>query len=166
LKKVAVGAWHYTARFDGVETGARRGGRPGVYALVDAQLFTERDDEKQGLAGFVRAGAADSRVNRFGHFVGAGVVYTGALPGRPEDQLGLAVATVGNGAAYRRASERDGLATNRRETGLELTYRFPVASWLTLQADLQHIINPDTNPLVDDATAIGLRFEFTTTKRL
>jgi porin len=144
----------------------RRRGNQGVYALVDAQLFTERDDIKQGLSGFVRAGTADSRVNRFANFVGAGLVYTGALSQRPEDQLGLAVASANNGGSYRIANARDGIATNRRETAIELTYRFALTSWLTLQGDLQHIINPDTNPLLADATAIGLRFEFTATKEL
>jgi porin len=199
LKKVAVGMWRYTARFDAVDpdgadesdalaqlacsceraassapaalpadasSSARRRGNEGVYALVDAQLFTERDDEQQGLAGFVRAGTADGRVNRFGNFIGAGLVYTGALPRRAEDQLGLAVASVANARPYRRVNARDGLATDRRESAIELTYRVPVTSWLTLQGDVQHILNPDTNPQTEDATAIGLRFEFTATKRL
>jgi porin len=178
VKKAAIGAWKYTARFDAIdagETGAaavdatslpRRRGNQGVYALVDAQLFAERDDPKQGLSAFARAGTADSRVNRFANFIGAGLVYTGALPQRPEDQLGLAVASANNSGSYRIASARDGIATDRRETAIELTYRFALTSWLTLQGDLQHIVNPDTNPLIADATAIGLRFEFTATKRL
>jgi porin len=173
LKKAAVGVWRYTARFDAFDPSAsdatspaRRRGDPGVYALIDTQLFTERDDGKQGLSGFVRAGTADSRVNRFANFLGAGLVYTGALPQRPEDQLGLAVASANNGGAYRISSARDGITTDRRETAIELTYRFALTSWLTLQGDLQHIINPDTNPLLADATAIGLRFELTATKEL
>jgi porin len=166
LRKVAVGAWRYTARFDDLDTGARSRGNQGVYALVDAQLFTERDDSAQGLSGFVRAGTANTRINRFANFIGAGVVYTGAFPQRPEDRLGLAVASAANGRPYRLAGERDGITTSRRETAIELTYRLAVTSWLTVQGDLQHIIDPDTNPLLADATAIGLRFEFTTTKQL
>jgi porin len=211
LKKIAVGAWRYTAHFDQLDANAAhaaatasraaapmpasasalavsgaaalgatvvhaeaveatspplRSGNHVVYALVDAQLFAERADPKQGLSAFARAGTADSRVNRFANFIGAGVVYTGALPQRPDDQLGLAVASANNSGSYRIANARDGIATNRRETAIELTYRFALTSWLTLQGDLQHIINPDTNPLISDATAIGLRFEFTATKRL
>jgi carbohydrate-selective porin OprB len=195
LKKIALGAWRYTARFDELDahasgagamesraappmpasasvlavsdaaaldaapvdaTSPRRRGNQGVYALVDAQLFSERDDPAQGLSAFARAGTADSRVNRFASFVGAGVVYTGALSQRPDDQLGLAVASANNSGSYRIANARNGIVTTRRETAIELTYRFALASWLTLQADLQHIIHPDTNPLIADATAIGL----------
>jgi porin len=169
LKKAALGAWRYTARFADIDAAlpAKRRGNQGWYALVDAQLFAaSADDPKQGLAGFLRAGTADPQVNRFANYFGGGLVYTGALPRRPEDQLGIAVASVGNGRPYRLASERDGVATERRENAIELTYRFAVTEWLTLQGEVQHILNPNTDPLIADATAIGLRFEFTTTKTL
>jgi len=47
---------------------------------------------------------------------------------------------------YRRAVAADGFATDRRETNVELSYRFGVTKWLSLQGSVQHITNPDTNP--------------------
>jgi porin len=166
LKKVALGAWGYTARFDDISSAedsepAQRRGNNGVYALLDAQVFSEQDDPDQGLSAFLRVGTADEHVNRFADYIGAGLVYTGALSWRPEDQLGIAVASAGNGRPYRLVNERNGVRTASREHAVELTYRFGVTSWLTLQGELQHIVNPDTNPLIADATVIGLRFELT-----
>ena len=97
LHKLAVGAWGYTAKFDEIVPASSemapeqaRGNR-GFYVIGDGQLFAESDDSAQGLDAFVRLGSANDRINRFHDFVGAGLVYTGALPGRPEDKLGLAV---------------------------------------------------------------------------
>ena len=51
------------------------------------------------------------------------------------------------------------IATTAQETAIELTYRLPVTRWLTFQPDVQYIVNPGTDPDIDDAIAIGLRFE-------
>lgn len=163
LTKVAVGAWTYTARFEEIaeipENGPqrRRWGNRGVYAIAEGRVYVEPENPGQGLNAFVRAGTADERFNRFADFLGAGVVYTGAFPGRDEDQIGLAVASVGNGDVYRKTFA--GLAPDSRETTVELTYRSAVTEWLTLQASLQHVSNPDTDPGLRDAMAFGLRFE-------
>ena len=167
LHKLAVGTWSYTEKFDeiapasGATAPAQSRGNRGFYLIGDGQLFAEADDSAQGLNAFVRLGSANDRINRFHDFVGAGLVYTGALPNRPADQLGLAISSVGNGSVYRRAQLADGTATDRRETNVELSYRLGVTKWLTLQTSVQHIVNPDTNPELHNATAVGLRFELT-----
>ena len=53
------------------------------------------------------------------------------------------------------------LSRQTKETKVELSYRFGVTKWLTLQTSVQHISNPDTNPELRDALALGLRFELT-----
>ena len=165
LHKLAVGAWTYTARFDEVvaETSgdepAQLHGNRGFYAIADGQLYAEAEDSSQGLNAFVRVGDANDRINRFDHYRGAGFVYTGALPSRPADQLGIAIASVGNGEVFRRAMISDGVTTDSRETTVELSYRFGVTEWLTLQTSVQHVNNPDTNPDLHDAMACALRFE-------
>ncbi|MDY6947997.1 MAG: carbohydrate porin, partial [Pseudomonadota bacterium] len=47
----------------------------------------------------------------------------------------------------------------RHESAIELTYRVQARSWLALQPDLQYIINPGTDPALEDAWVVGLRFE-------
>ncbi len=40
-----------------------------------------------------------------------------------------------------------------------MTYRAPITDWLTLQPDIQYIVNPGFAPAFDDALVISLRFE-------
>ncbi len=113
LQKLAVGAWSYTERFDEIASvdeaePARTRGNRGFYALADGQVFAEDDDSSQGLNAFVRVGTANERINRFENYAGAGFVYTGALPQRPADQFGIAIASVGNGHSYRVTQLIDG----------------------------------------------------------
>jgi porin len=163
LSKLAFGTWRYTGRFDtfnasdDVENPDAQRGSAGAYTLAEVQLYHPSDDSSRGLAGFVRFGVADKDVNRFGSYAGTGLVYTGVLAA--DDQLGFAVAHATNGSAYRRVEALAGTATDAAETNLELTWRFAVREWLTLQPDVQYIFNPNTDPGLADALAIGLRFE-------
>jgi len=156
--RLALGAWSYTAKFDEIapESAAepirRSRDNHGVYVVLEGH-------SEQGLSAFLRGGTANGRLNAFDEYIGAGVVYTGLLDRRPEDQLGFAIASVANGREYLSMRRADGAEADARETTLELTYRFATHEWLTLQGVIQHIINPGMDPALDDATAVALRFE-------
>jgi porin len=164
IAKAAVGYWRYSPRFDDLvavdenDEPLRRSDNDGLYAFVDAILLRE-SDEARGLRGWVRYGEANEHVNLFESYFGAGLVYTGALAGRSEDQLGIAVAHVHTGAPYRQAVALAGGRADTHEVNIELTYRFGVTDWLTLQPNLQYVRNPNTDPALDDALVVGLRFE-------
>ena len=161
--RAALGLWRSTGRFERVRDavlatpGELHTGNLGAYAFVESALWSEGDGE--GLAGFLRAGFADGDVNAFSHYLGAGFVYTGALPRRPEDQLGLAVAHARFGDEFRDAQAQLGRAWGRAETALELTYRIALTDWFALQPDLQYVASPSGDPNLRDALAIGIRFE-------
>jgi porin len=167
-RKLSVGAWTYTARFDEIAVAdseaavSRRRGSRGLYVLLEGQLYPEGSSPEQGLSAFLRVGTANGRFNRFDEYIGGGFVYTGLLPQRPDDQFGIALASVANGREYRLANESAGVVMDEREDALELSYRFPLNGWLTLQGVLLHVVNPDTDPALADATAVALRFELTT----
>ncbi len=135
----------------------RSGGSKGLYGLAEGRLFREPGAEAQGLSGVARVGWAGDRHNRFAGYTGAGLVYTGAAPGRDDDQVGLAVATAYNGALYRAAQRRAGQPTTRAETDLELTYAAALRPWLTLTGDVQYVVNPNTDPTLQNALVGGLR---------
>lgn len=162
--RAALGAWHYTASFDRVRErltgipGRGHRGSSGVYAFVEGPLWSEPGASSEGLSGFFRAGYADEDVNPFSHYLGAGLVYTGALPGRPEDRLGLAIAVARFGQSWRGAQRSLGARWARSEINVELTYRFALTSWLALQPNAQYVVNPSGDPALRDALAIGLRF--------
>jgi len=163
--KVAVGSWRYTAKFEDLvataETGepVERRGNGGAYVLAERKLARETADDAQGLSSWVRLGFADERFNPVGRYVGGGLVYTGPFAGRDEDQLGLAFSRVRFGARYREAAAIAGEPVGRGETNVELTYRTAVAPWLTLQPDVQYVINPSGVPGRRDALVLGIRTE-------
>jgi porin len=164
LTKLALGAWSYTGRFDSLAdvdptSGAlaqRRGNR-GVYALVDVAIG---ESDGRRLDAFARVGVAEDKFNAVANYLGAGVVLSAPLSGRPDDQLGLAVATAGTGNAMRRLASGSGASLQRRETTVELTYRASLTDWLTVQPDIQYVRQPGFDPGLQDAWVIGLRLEF------
>jgi porin len=165
FRKLALGAWRYSADFEAIGESDAAGepvsaaGNQGFYAIAEASLV-ERDALNVG--GWLRAGVAEARFNGFRGYVGAGLSASGLVPGRPDDQLGLAIASAQAGTPWRDAQALGGAPIDARETTVEFTWRLPVNDWLTLQPDLQYVINPGLDPLLDDAFVAGLRFELGT----
>ncbi len=159
LAKLALGVWSYTSRFDDLADvdaagdPVRRKGNRGFYGIAE-RAFGDR------MAGFLRMGVADPDVNPYARHFQAGVVYTGPFPGRPADQLGLSFSMAANGGKFLAAARAAGEPADQSETALEITYRAPLAPWLTLQPVIHRIINPGTDPRIKDATVLGVRFEF------
>lgn len=156
--KIAAGGWAYTARFDDVRPGAPPGrGNRGGYALIEHRLRGDHGDDADGLAGWLRFGVADPRFNPIVSYMGAGVVQTG-IGRRRADQAGFAVAVANFSARTRQAQALAGTPSDAREVILEATYKFVIADWLSVQPDLQYVINPGGQRAIGDATVIGLRF--------
>lgn len=162
--KYALGTWRYTARFDDL-TDIDSEGLPrqrtdrGVYVLVEQGVYREANAPEQGLDAFMRSGRANPDVNRFAYALGAGIVYTGLIPGRPRDQLGLSLAKARNGGKYQRLQRVAGAPVTEAETVFELTYRAQVRPWLAVQPDVQYVVHPDTDPTVRNAWVAGVRVE-------
>lgn len=165
--RAALGAWHYTTEFEDItQPGApapmrTSDGTYGVYALLEGSLYGEPGRAVQGLSGFMRIGFADQTVNPIGRYAGAGLVYTGLLPARDEDVLGLGVSAGFLGRDFRDARARAGTPVQSRELVLELTYWMPVLPWFNLQLDAQYISNPAADPALANATLFGLRYQIT-----
>jgi porin len=163
--KVAVGAWHYTATLDDLsETQpdgqpVRHRGSSGFYALGDRLLYRSVDRPERKLTGFVQAGVGDSRVDRFGAYLGAGFTAVGMFEGRATDELGMALAYARNGSHYMSAQRVQGLPVTNAEKTIELTYLVQCNSWLALQPDLQYVIAPNTTTAIPNAWAFQLRVE-------
>lgn len=163
--KIGLGGWYYSSDVDRIGSFAadgsprRRHGNYGMYLLGERVVYRESAAPERGLAAFVRVGWADSEVDATGFYVGGGAVYTGPLRWRPEDQLGLGIAAAIPGDEFERASEDAGTPVDGAEVAIELTYRMQLTPWLSLQPDLQYIVNPGFGDGVDDALALGTRIE-------
>jgi porin len=163
--KIALGGWYYSARFDDLSAvdasgqAISRRGSGGAYVVAERTLLKSTGDHDKSIVGFVQAGIGDKRVDRFGSYVGAGLAATGYVPGRPDDQLGIAVAVARNGSHYMRAQSAEAIATDRAETALELTYQAMITDWLTVQPDAQYVVHPNTDPSRRNALVFQLQFQ-------
>jgi len=158
--KIALGGWVYSAEFDDLvdldgQGSFEKRDNYGIYGLAEYQIFREGSHRYQGLSVFVRVGMANEEVNQFDLYTGGGLVYTGLISGRDEDQVGLAVAVAHNGDDFRQANP----GFQNEEIALEGTYRIQVNPWMSVQPDVQYIINPTADASADDAFVIGTRVE-------
>ncbi len=154
--KLGLGVWRYTASADDVFAVDALGNplrhhNQGIYAIGEKQLC-------ENLTGFAHLGFADEDVNQFDYAWSTGLVYQGLFPGREEGLLGLGLYGAHNGDSFRDAVAAAGGSADSAELGLELTYNDNLTSWLTVQPDVQYVINPGTDPSLDNALVLGSRF--------
>jgi porin len=157
--KIGIGSWRYTEKFDDlVSTDASgnpvRRTNDGMYVLAERTVYrTPGRDDDRGLAMFLRFGVANGDVNRFDYAWGTGFVFTGPFPGRERGQLGLGVEEAHNSPKYRETS-----GAGAYTMAYELTYNDYLAPWISVQPDVQYVIDPDSDPSLKNALVVGARF--------
>ena len=150
-----IGAWTYTTRFDAVrqpreDAQQRLSGNRGAYAMVEGTL--SRHGERT-LDGWVRAGVAETSINPIGFYAGGGLSFGG-----DDSRFGVAVGHARLGDPAIAPAE---IRPDRAETNIELTWSRRLSEQLTVQPDLQYVINPGWNPALHDAFVLGLRLDIT-----
>jgi porin len=161
--RLLVGAWTYTANFDNVPfddpaiPSSRDNGNAGLYVRGESVLF----DEASKLSAFWRIGVAEGDFNVFASYVSAGINWQGIIASRPDDLFGFAIERADASSTLRDVGSDFGLDFDTHETALELTYRAPVSKRLTLQPNIQYVINPGLDPTLGNALVVGIRFEIT-----
>ena len=143
---LALGAWRYTADSDPVDASpSPRRAQTGIYGFATAPIGKR-------WAGWVRAGIADGLVQNVAGYIGGGIVGTGVIAGRADDQAGVAIAhAITSGPLWR----AQGLPAG--ETAVEATYRYRVTRRFALQPGVQYIIAPAAQAGVSDALVLYLR---------
>jgi porin len=172
-----AGGYYHTAEFVGMYEGVlgaylgaagiptpppeRFDGNHGWYVLAEQQVFSElgnEDASKQGLVGFFRLGGApqDRNLAEFG--VDGGLVYKGLIPHRDWDTLAVAGSYLEISDDLRRA-QRDvnalapgSVVEADYEAVLEVSYKFQVTAWWTLQPSFQHVFHPGGSSAIEDAS--------------
>jgi porin len=180
-----LGAWYATGnfadrRFDdtggllaspaSTGTALNHAGDWALYGVVDQMVWQQpgTDDDGIGVFAMVMAGPANRNLSNL--YAEMGMNWRGPFKQRQDDVFGLAVAYLGISPAARQFSNdlvasgqaSAGYASN--ETVIEATYQAPVTDWLTLQPDMQYVINPNagipnsfgSKPL-PNALVIGMR---------
>jgi len=136
-----LGYWNHSAD---ITIGARTYSNDyGLYGIIDQELL--RFDGDASIAAFVQYGWTPAARNSVTRYIGGGLHMHGLIPGRSEDDLGIAVA--------RADTHLDS------ETTLELTWRIVLTPWLALQPSYQIIDNPGGDRTIATAHVGLLRFE-------
>ncbi|CAN1563678.1 OprB Carbohydrate-selective porin [Caulobacteraceae bacterium] len=142
----ALGGWTYSQA--SIDSLARlQSGNSGLYGTVEYDI-------DNATSAFLRAGTAQSDFNVVDRYVGAGIVWSGPLEGRSEDQFGIALAHVRTTPVARF------VGLSESETNLEMTYAAPIGGGFSLQGDVQYVIDPGANPGSKDALVAGVRLSW------
>lgn len=156
-RRYGLGTWYYSEESETLDGVGMENNR-GIYGIYRNQLMSAAADGKD-LAFWLVYGVAEKSVNPITAYLGAGVVVSQFVPGRPDDTIGFAVAHARNGNEYRDVIAATGARPESAEANFELTYRAPINDRIVIQPDIQYIRNPGTDPTLDDALVIGIRVE-------
>jgi porin len=178
-----IGFWYDTASFPDQEFGTdglslanpNSNGAPvmhhgdySVYGVMDQTVWQSNADSSRNLNIFARIMGAPDDQNLIDFSFNGGLTLAAPFPGRDNDQAGIdfGLAKVSGRAA---ALDRDmGLPARGTEALIELTYQAQVTPWLTVQPDIQYVVNPGAgvlNPdeptqLLHNELVIGVRTGF------
>jgi porin len=179
-----LGVWYNSAAYDdpvlntrgrnrGLSGGAplrHSGGRRGIYLLGDRIVWRPEGSRTRGIAVFAGAEAPFDTAETFKEQIVGGLIWTGAIPARPRDQIGLM-------ASYIRLSDSEleylnGIQQRQRSASrllpdtflIELNYAYEIVAGVVIQPAVQYLINPDninrsTSPTAPrDTLVLGVKF--------
>jgi porin len=158
--KLAFGMWQYTNRFDDI-LDMDANGNPeqrashGAYAVFEKVLKYRPDSNDEQIKGFFRIGKTEGDTSQFDLAIGTGLVFTGLIPGREQDELGIAYAQERNASKYRIAS---GNAVHS-EKSFELGYRYRAMPGFVIQPFAQYLLNHSHDMAQDNTWWLGMRME-------
>lgn len=174
--ELKFGGWVQSGRYADVLSESTASGNYGFYAVLDQMLFREQasaapapegksvknfkeppEQSDQGLGFFSRVGFAPTDRNFVSFYFDTGLTYKGFIPGRDDDSLGVAFGFAGVSSGGRVSIADEDLSPTSAEMVLEVTYQVQVTSFLTVQPDLQWIVNPGATSSISDALVIGAR---------
>jgi len=155
---INFGVWWNGRRFDAYHEHSSRhryhGKSGGFYGFWQQLVWKENPQNtecSQGIGLYAQYGWAPKDRSEVEDFIGGGLQWTGALPQRDDDVMGLGVFNV-----Y--FSDKAGFDKSY-ETAYEFFYKAQVFGWMALQPDIQYIVNPGGGKN-RNALALGGRLEF------
>jgi porin len=133
----------------------------GLYAIADQVVYrpapyVDETSNSRNLSIFVSCAVAPADRNLVSLYVDGGFDYRGLLPGRENDDFGIAI-------SYTKLSQdvihNAKVVRSGHETVIEATYRLRLTDHVFLQPDLQYILYPGGFGEHPNALVTGLRFD-------
>lgn len=150
--RVRGGVLYYTGEFAAWDGGSQSSAA-GYYVMLEQRLWRENptaggaEADPQGICACLEFDWADANVFELSRHGSAIATWTGALPGRDADVIGAGVSW----AEFTDRAASD--FTEDAETAFEAFYTFEVRPGLTIQPDVQYILNPGGGDLTDALVA-------------
>jgi porin len=135
-----------------------------VYGIVDQMIWNRPGSKQHGIGVFLEVMATPAQYNLSNLSIEAGMNWMAPFAGRNNDIAGLSVAYLGISPTTRQFGNDvvtftgAGSPYASNETVVEATYLYQATPWLTLQPDVQIVVNPgagipssaSTTPLKND----------------
>jgi len=148
--RASLAAWYHTGAFETFDGGTDFGTHG--FTLTAEQRLTKVGDEG-GLFAFFQYGWADEEVSEIKQHFGFGIVAQGAYVCRPEDSAGIYVSLAD-------LAEHDAAGFPKDEIAIDAYYNYVINEHISVQPELQYIINPSGSASVSDALVAGVRASF------
>jgi porin len=149
----SLGAFYNSNRFDNLkDLNSTKSGLYSIYGMFQQMIYRDGDAGTQkGLTIWGEAAvAARAIVSSMPYFVGGGLSYQGAIPGRDDDIASFGVIYGAFSRYVPRASA---------ETVIETNYQVTLTNWLSLTPDLQYVIRPNGSSAVKNALVLGAQLQ-------
>lgn len=163
-----AGMWIQTGALADTLADHTTSGNYGGYFILDQMLHREAEvpdgksaaasePDDQGLGIFGRVAIAPQDRNFLNFYFDVGLSYKGLVPTRDDDTVGIAFAYAQLGNAQRNALAAEGSIGASAEMVLEFTYQAQITPWLSVQPDVQFVIQPGGTRDFGNALVIGGR---------
>ena len=161
--KLALGVWRYSKSQDDLYDVDPLGApvqrtSSGGYLLAEKMLLVG-GDAGPTVTGFVRAGLSDGNTGPFRGSWQAGMLIGHPVASRPDSQISFAVDQALLGDKFRAASAAAGAPLGSNETHFELTYLDNLSKHLSVQPDVQYVVNPGGDAAAKSALVFMLRLQ-------
>lgn len=115
------------------------------------------DVPKKGLESYLRVGFSPQPASPLSFYTDAGLVYTGLLPARPEDKIGVDFCYGEVSQSYRSLGNSQGIPGPSFESVVEFTYLIRLSPCIALQPDIQYVLHPGGSRQYGNALVAGFR---------
>lgn len=158
--RLSVGVWRYTDEQDDIRDVTLAGDpvkRTAQGLYITGERVLAGDENGTQVTGFFRAGISDGDTSPFKGGWQAGVLIERVVKDRPDSAFSVGVQQGYLSSKMQANMAGGGLDASDAETGFEITYSDRIHDRVTLQPDMQIILDPGGETGADPVIVLGLR---------